>query len=230
MAQDSAMDRMAESSTQKDTLNQRLISFEKDSIYLMGKIIILGTVLSITYITRGINALLVLSIVLIILWFLIEKVAEKRVKLNFWKNVEKKGQFHRLPLKKDIEILEKARKGRRTKRAKIEDRLKDQVYKTLRTEYNLTDEEIKALENGENEKDIPNTELLNFLRTAKGMTALKRKESDNQLFEDSETEEYDSSNLKGLSKKGEDVGFDSRIRRVMDELERILYIEEREDR
>ncbi len=206
-------------------VNQQALTYDQNALYLLIKIVFIGTFLSITYITRGLNASVVLAVVLISLWFLIEKVAKETVNLDFWEGVERKSQFQRLPLKKDIDSLEEARKGRKTKQAKIEDRLKNQVYQTLKIEYNLTGEEIRALKNGENESDIPNTKLLSFLKNARGMTELKRKYRDNQIFDDEDVEEHKTTTPDIVSKGDQEIDFDSKISRVMDELENIHHIQ-----
>lgn len=193
----------------------------KDVSYvLFMKLTVVTTIVLLTLFARGFRPGILIFMLIIPFWLLAEKVMSNTNSPSLWKSIEKRENFSRLPLAEDINKMKAARKGQEVKQAILEGRLKEQVYKTLKNEYNISNKEISNSEENLEEisKKINNEKLIEYLRNAKDLNDLKKPDSEeqNQLFSD-------VSNSESNSKKPE---FEEKIESAINELERIHHIEE----
>ncbi len=177
-----------------------------------------------TMIARGIKPGIVVIILIIPLWLLAEKLMANTGSRTFWKRIEEREEFSRLPLSSDVDKMKGARKGQKAKQAILEGRLKDQVIYTLKDEYNLSGEELKDLEKDPTSmmERIDNEDLIKYLKNARDLNELKKPNGKDQV--DLFSDEEDSEEHKELDE--EDLEFENKIRSAIGELEDIHYVEE----
>jgi len=190
------------------------------SYVLFMKLTAIITTILLTLFARGISPALVMGILIVPIWLLAERLMANTNSPSFWKSIEEREDFSRLPLADDIDKMKGAKDGQKVKQAIFEGRIKDQVYYTLKNEYNLSKEEIKILaENPESlTQKIDNKKLLEYLKNARDLNDLKKPDSKDQieLFSDDKDRESDSKNLE----------FEDKITSAINELERIHYVGE----
>jgi len=173
-----------------------------------------------TLFARGIRPGIFMIILIIPLWLLAEKVMRDTDSPSLWKSIEKRGEFSRLPLDDDIKKMKIAKKGQKVKQAILEGRLKDQVYYTLKNEYNLTEEEIETLSEDPESMThkIDNEKLIEYLKNARDLNELKKYDGEERvdLFSEGINREVD----------GENIDFEKKIKSAISELERLNFVEE----
>ncbi len=173
-----------------------------------------------TLFARGIRPGIFMIILIIPLWLLAEKVMRDTDSPSLWKIIEKRGEFSRLPLDDDIKKMKIAKKGQKVKQAILEGRLKDQVYYTLKNEYNLTEEEIETLSEDPESMThkIDNEKLIEYLKNARDLNELKKYDGEERvdLFSEGINREVD----------GENIDFEKKIKSAISELERLNFVEE----
>lgn len=171
-----------------------------------------------TFIARGVRPTITMIILVFPLWFLAEKVMTNTTNPSPWKSVEEKEEFSRLPLKEDIDKMDGAKKGQKVKQAILEGRIKDQVYYALKNEYNLSEEEIKKLDEdpGYMEERIDNKELIEYLKNSRDLNDLKKPNGKD------EGDLFDEEDKRGS--KDERIEFEEKIKSAIDELESIHYV------
>jgi len=171
-----------------------------------------------TLFARGVSGALTMGILMFPLWWLAEKIMSNTESSPFWKSIDKRDDFSRLPLQDDIDKIKGAKKGQKVKQAILEGRLKEQVYYTLKNEYNLSKEEIKVLaEDPESMTEkIDNEKLIEYLKNARDLNDLKKPSGEDQieLFSDGTDDKLESKKPK----------FEEKIKSAIEELERIQNV------
>ncbi len=194
-----------------DRKGVRLLEFMKLMVFI-------GFV-AITISARGIKAGLAIGIFCFPLWLLLESVNSKSSKTNYWVSKERKKHRSQLPLERDIKHIKKAMKNQDVNKAIIEGRLKEQIYKTLKNEYDLSDDQIETLKNnpeGLKEIDIED-DLLTFLKTAKDLDDLTSEKKRRDVYSRSD-ELHNSSSY-------DEVEFKKKIETVLEKLLEIHNLE-----
>ncbi|MFP4001040.1 MAG: hypothetical protein ACLFSM_02710 [Thermoplasmata archaeon] len=191
---------------------------------LFMKLIAVATAILMTLFVRGLYPGLAMAIVIVPLWLLAEKMMDNTYSPSFWKSIEKREDFSRLPLAEDINKMKRAKKGQKVKQAILEGRLKEQVYYTLKNEYNLSEEEIEMLAEDPNSMigKIDNKKLLEYLESARDLNDFKKPDGEDQveIFSEGKNKNVDVKNDK----------FEEKIRSVIGELEEIHDVKEDRDR
>ncbi|MEF8835471.1 MAG: hypothetical protein V5A76_04885 [Candidatus Thermoplasmatota archaeon] len=184
------------------------------------KLTAIAILVLLTFVARGVRPTIIMIILVFPLWWLAEKVMANTDAPSFWKSIEEREDFSRLPLVEDINKMEGAREGQKVKQAILEGRLKDQVYYTLKNEYNLSEEEIKILDEDPDSitKKIDNKELIKYLKHARDLNDLKKPNGGDQfeLFSEEKNGDFE----------GEKIKFEEKIKSAVVELEKIHHIEE----
>ncbi|MBS3781915.1 MAG: hypothetical protein KGY66_05095 [Candidatus Thermoplasmatota archaeon] len=189
------------------------------SYLLFMKLVTIMIVILLTMFARGIRPSIVITILIIPLWLLAEKVMTDTSSPSFWKSIEKREYFSRLPLADDVNKMKGAKKGQKVKQAILEGRLKDQVYYTLKNEYNLSEEETETLADDPESmiEKIDNEKLIEYLKSARDLNDLKKPDGQDQVELFSEKDDEDSGS--------KDDKFEEKIRSAIAELEKIHYVE-----
>lgn len=169
---------------------------------------------------RGVKPTIIIIIFIFPLWLLAEKVMADTTSNSLWKSIEEREDFSRLPLAEDINKMKGAKKGQKVKQAILEGRIKDQVYYTLKNEYNLSEEDIDILADDPNSMihKIDNKKLIEYLNRARDLNDLKKPDGEDQMDLFSEEEKEPSS--------GKNDKFEAKIGSALAELEKIHYVEE----
>lgn len=188
------------------------------SYVLFMKLAAIMTVTLLTMFARGIRPGIVIAILIFPLWLLAEKLMMDTDSSSLWKIIEEKEDFSRLPLVEDVNKMKGAKKGQKVKQAILEGRLKEQVYYALKNEYNLSQEEIKILdEDLENiTEKVDNEVLLEYIKNARDLNDLKKPDGEDQVNLFSKEKKRDL--------KGKKVEFEEKIESAIDELEKIHYV------
>jgi len=197
-----------------DTVGIRsTLSMKSGGMFLLVKIFGITVLILLALWGRGVSPALVVIIFVIPLWLIAERVMFGTSPSSLWKSIEEREDFSRLPLQSDVDKVKGAKKGQKVKQAILEGRVKDQVFYTLKNEYNLSDEEINDLDKDpESMADrIDNENLLEYLKHAKDLNDIKKP--------------------KDLDKKeeGEDLDFENKMESAVSELESIHYVNIKED-
>lgn len=190
------------------------------SYILFMKLITIIIVVLLTMFARGIRPGIVITIFVVPLWLVAEKLMSDTNSPSLWKSIEETEEFSRLPLGDDIAKMKGARKGQKVKQAILEGRLKDQVCYTLKNEYSLSEEEIEILDEDPEKmiEKIDNEKLLEYLKNARDLNDLKKYDGEERADIFSE----------GINRKvyDENIDFEEKIKSAIDELERINFVEE----
>lgn len=188
------------------------------NLQMFMKLTAIAILILLTFIARGVRPTITIIILVFPLWFLAEKVMTNTTNPSLWKSVEEKEEFSRLPLKEDIDKMDGAKKGQKVKQAILEGRIKDQVYYALKNEYNLSEEEIKKLDEdpGYMEERIDNKELIEYLKNSRDLNDLKKPNGKD------EADLFDEEDKRGS--KDERIEFEEKIKSAIDELESIHYV------
>ncbi len=190
------------------------------SYVLFMKVAAITTIILLTLFARGFRPGMVIVFIIIPLWLLTEKVIDKTESPSLWKSAEKKEEFSRLPLNDDIKKMKGARKGQKVKQAILEGRIKDQVFHTLKNEYNLSEKEIKILDEDPDifSEKIDNEKLMDYIKNARDLNDMKKPDGvdESDLFSDEETSRSEL----------EELGFEEKISSAISELEKIHYVDE----
>jgi len=190
------------------------------SYVLFMKLAAIMTVIMLTMFARGIRPGIFITILILPLWLLTEKLMTDTEYPSLWKSTEEKDEFSRLPLANDVKKMKGAKGGQKVKQAILEGRLKKQVYYALKNEYNLSEEEMKILDEDLEKitEKVDNEVLLEYIKKARDLNDLKKpKEKDRvDLFSEEETRDLEGKNLE----------FEEKIESAINELERIHYVGE----
>ncbi|MEF8874781.1 MAG: hypothetical protein V5A88_08980 [Candidatus Thermoplasmatota archaeon] len=191
------------------------LSMKSGGMVLLVKLFAITILLLLSLWGRGVIAVVVI-ILIVPLWLIAEIVMFETSASPFWKSIggreeksiEESEEFPRLPLATDINKMKGAKKGQKVKQAILEGRLKDQVFYTLKNEYNLSEEEIKVLDEdpGSMAEKIDNEKLIEYLKNVRDLDDLKSPDD----------EDID----------GKDLDFKDKMRSTVSELENIHYIKE----
>ncbi|MFW6048356.1 MAG: hypothetical protein ACOC87_03590 [Candidatus Natronoplasma sp.] len=190
------------------------------SYILFMKLAAMMTVILLTMFARGIRPGIVITILIVPLWLLAEKLMTDTDSPSLWKSIEDREEFSRLPLQGDIDKMKGARKGQKVKQAIFEGRLKEQVYYALKNEYSLSEEEIRNLDEDPEKmiKKVDNENLLEYLKNARNLNDFKKYDGEERVDIFSE----------GVNRKvyDENIDFEEKIKSAINELERINFVEE----
>lgn len=186
------------------------LSMESGIMFLLIKVFAIMVLILLALWGRGDIVALVVIVLIVPLWLIAEVVMFDTSASSLWRSIEKREDFSRLPLSSDINKMRGAKKGQKIKQAILEGRLKDQVFYTLKKEYNLSEEEINDLdEDPESMADrIDNEVLIEYIKNARDLDDFKRpKDVDKDV-------------------DGENVDFESKMESAVSELESIHYVDE----
>lgn len=184
------------------------LSMESGGMFIAIKLVSIISLIMLALFSRGVRAGLVVIILVVPLWLFVEMVMSDTGPSPFWKSFEKREEFSRLPLENDIDKMKGARKGQKVKQAILEGRLKEQVFYTLKNEYNLSEEEVKVLDEDpvSMADKIDNEELIEYLKNARDL----------KDFKDPNSGGRDARTLE----------FEDKMKSAVSELERIHYVKE----
>ncbi len=172
------------------------------------------------FFARGVRPGIVITIMIVPLWLFVEKMMSETDSPSLWKSIEEREDFSRLPLADDINKMKGAKKGQKVKQAIIEGRLKDQVYSTLKNEYNLSEEELTILDDDMEKmaQKVDNEVLVEYIKNATDLNDLKRPDGQERLDLFSKEKKRDI--------KRKNIKFEEKIKSAIAELESIHFVEE----
>ncbi len=179
------------------------------------KLALIGAFIIIILSIKGVRAAMVMTALLIPLFLLSIIVGKNKELQDIWETSTKKENFSRLPLKEDVHSIRNARKGSKVKQALIEERLRDEIFYTLKNKNELTEEEIKEIKNDPKkvdefiENDTFRRYLLNMKSLADFKTIQKGKKGDPFT---KKIQRIGSNN---------DIDFEEKVKETMNELEKI---------
>lgn len=187
------------------------------SFFLYFKIVLISLIIVLSLFGRGgsARAAIVVASTVIPMWLLVEKINGDSESIKFWKSKKSRESFQQLPLEEDIRRMAEARRGQQVQQAMLESRLKDQIYHTLKEEYNYSEKKIEELKETSEFEELPNQKLAKFLKVAKDLNELKKPDKENDLFID-----------KVKSAKKEDLSFEEKVLMAVEELEDIYDLRE----
>lgn len=107
--------------------------------FLFGALLLVMTIL-----TKGIEGLLAMSIIIIGSYILIKKVSSRCTPTSNWSRKKFKHDG-KLPLKKTSHLLAEASRGSRVSRALIEERIRKEILRKVRREKNISDDNVEEL-------------------------------------------------------------------------------------
>ncbi len=125
----------------EDIRNVRFLFFQK--------VFAIGVIISIFFVFRSRWAGVSVAILIIPLWLFCEKLYRESSSVTTWEEEEKKEKNENLPLRDDVQSLQRAEEGNFVKQALFEERIKDQIIFILKREHNLSERDIEVL------KDTP---------------------------------------------------------------------------
>ncbi len=193
----------------------------KSSIYILFmKLIGVAVLLFLVFFGRGVRAAILVTVMVIPLWLLVEMVNVDSEFADLWQSIEEKEEFSELPLKDDMISLKKARKGQRVKQALIEGRIKEQIYRLIMIDQNLSDEELRDLKKDDEAlvERLDNELLREYIRKAIDLNDLKSpgEVDGTTMFSDEGSKRTDQTTKE----------FEEKIRAAIEELEKAYGIEE----